>query len=149
LAINSLRHYSDRSFFLTLKNLPDYMQSVKGKDEVMMRCIDQCKSCALYRNGEIEKDVESFLEDGFRVYRYDIDIGTREIEFTPYFDDNQREFQVCFEYKVSASGIHSEMLMDYDEQIIAYPSLLGKVKTYDSIEEFIEQREAFVQKVIE
>ena len=84
LAITSLRNISDKSKNLTLQNLPQFMESIHSHDELLLTCIDSCRACYLFRDGEFEDEIDSFMDEDIRVYEFDVNLGANEIYFTPF-----------------------------------------------------------------
>jgi len=146
LAIKSLHKYSNKSKNLTLQTLPEYMDSIHGSDNLKLICIDNCHTCLQFRNGDFEKQIDSFLSEDVKVYRYDINLGAKAIEFAPFFDKEKREFDVCFKYEISAEGVRDDIAVEDKAKVYALPSYFGKVKKYDTIEDYIDDASKQRQK---
>jgi len=149
LAITSLKTMGDKSKNLTLKNLPEFMNSIHSHDDLLLTCIDNCKSCYLFRDGKFDDNIDPFIDEDIRIYKYDVNLGANEITFTPFFDEEGREFDVCFKYELSREGVHSEMAVETESKIISYPSYFGEVKEYKSVEDYVEAQEELRQKAID
>lgn len=149
LALTSMRTYAKKSEDLTLQTLPKFLDSIHSHDELRVTCIDNCKSCLLFRDGEYEDDIDLDIDEDIRVYKYDVNLGANEIHFTPFFDDEGREFDVCFKYELSSEGVHSEMAVESENGVIAYPSYFGEVKEYKKIEDYVDEEEKRRQKAID
>ena len=48
-------------------------------------CIDNCQACYLFRDDELDKEIDPFIDEDVRVYEYDVNLGANEIFFTPFF----------------------------------------------------------------
>ena len=149
LAITSLKKIGDKSQNLTLLTLPKYMESIHSHDELLLSCIDNCKACYLFRDGEFEEEIDPFMDEDIRVYEYDVNLGANEIFFTPFYDKDGREFDVCFEYKLSREDVHSEMAIETPNGVIAYPSYFGEPQVYKSLEDYADKEEELRQRAID
>lgn len=149
LALTSIKSHSDKKESLTLRTLPKFMESIHSHDELFLTCIDNCKACYLFRDGEFEDEIDPFIDEDIRIYKYDVNLGTNEIHYTPFFDEEGREFDVCFRYELSPEGVHSEMAVESESGVIAYPSYFGEVREYKKIEDYIEAEEERRQKAID
>lgn len=149
LALTSMKSYSKKESSLSLKTLPQFMDSIHSHDELLLTCIDNCKACYLFRDGEFEDEIDPFMEEDIRVYEFDVNLGANEIQYTPFFDEEGREFDVCFKYELSSEGVHSEVAVESESGVIAYPSYFGEVQEYKKIEDYIEAEEKRRQKAID
>lgn len=147
-AVGSMERYTDkRHELLTLRTLPKFLQGFHHNNHVSAICIDRCKECYLYVEGSAVKSLGPFIDDSAEVYRFDTRIGTREVSWTPLYSEDGHEEEVCFRYDIFADGSASEMMVEYRDEVIDFPSYFGKVARYESLEDALESKRAVIEKV--
>lgn len=151
LVINSMQRINDKEANLGFESLPSFVASFHQNNHVAFTCIDNCKKCALYIDGEKVKDVEPFMkkERVLRFWRFDANIGTQELRFTPIFDEDEREFDVCFNYEVFNDGSYSEMIVETQKQSYDYRGPFHKVDHFSSLQTLEESRQDELQEVLQ
>ena len=151
LVINSMQHINDKEKHLNFKELPTFVASFYQQNHVAFTCIDNCKKCALYVDGVKVKDVDSFLKEErqLRFWHFDANLGTQELRFTPIFDEDEREFDVCFTYEIFRDGSHSEMIVETEKKSYDYRGSFHEVDTYSSLQALEESRQDELQEVLQ
>ena len=151
LVINSMQRINDKEANLSFESLPSFLEGFYQQNRVSFTCIDNCKKCAVYVDGEKVKDVDSFMqkERQLRFWYFDANIGTQELRFTPIFDEDEREFDVCFSYDIFKDGSHSEMIVETQKQSYDYRGPFRKVGRFSSLQDLEESRQDELQEVLQ
>jgi prepilin-type N-terminal cleavage/methylation domain-containing protein len=148
LAVNAIKRYGERSFVLSLVTLPEYLEGFHHQNHVALLCTDECRECRVMVDGSEVQKVEPFLKGPVRAYRFDTALGTRDIVFTPYYDEEGRESEVCLLFELFPNGSSSEMIIEAKERIVDFPGYFGTPKRFDSLEEAIEHKRSVIEKAI-
>lgn len=151
LVINSMKKITDREESLDFKSLPSFAKTFHHQNHVAFVCTDDCKACALYVNGKTVKEIDAFMaeERVLRFWRFDADLGTQELRFTPVFDEDDREFDVCFRYEIFEDGSSSEMIIETQKESYDYRGLFHPVATYASLLSLEENRQKEIQELLQ
>ena len=151
LVINSMQRINDKEANLDFKTLPTFLESFYQQNSVAFTCIDNCKKCALYVDGEKLKDIEPFMKEErqLRFWFFDANVGTQEFRFTPIFDEDDREFDVCFNYEIFKDGSHTEMIVETEKWSYDYRGPFHKVDSFSSLQELEESRQDELQEVLQ
>lgn len=137
LVVGKLQQQKEGETVLTLSNLRSYMMALHHHDTLELRCIDQCHECYLYRDSQEIKRFKTLFESEPLVYDYDRFIGTKEHLFTPLFDNDGREFDVCFAYRIDPQGVGDSFLVALQDSVIYYPSYFGKTLRFVNVQEAV------------
>jgi prepilin-type N-terminal cleavage/methylation domain-containing protein len=148
LAVNAFTRYGERSFELSLLTLPDYLKGFHHQNHVALLCTDECRECRVMVDGSEVQKVEPFIEGPVRAYRFDTALGTRDIIFTPYFDEEGRESEVCLLFELFPNGSSSEMIIEEKKRVVDLPGYFGSPKQFDSVEEAIDYKRSVIEKAI-
>ena len=148
-AVNGLKRYSEKTTELNLMTLPDLLDEHYDQNHVAVICTDRCKKCELYVDGKVVKEVEPFLDNKAEFYRFDPQLDTQELVWTPIYDEDGREKRVCFRYELFPDGSSSEMMVKYRKVVIDYLGFFGGVKRYASLEEAVDAKQELIRKVLE
>lgn len=148
LFINNMQRYGAKAFELNLISLPEYLQKFHDKNRVAMVCIDQCRECFVSQDGQVVQSVEPFVDSTIRLYRFDRYSGTRDIELTPYFDDEGNEEEACFRYELFPDGSSTEMMVEYAKGVVLFPGYFGDVKRFDSLSAAVDYKMQLIEKVL-
>lgn len=148
LFLSNMKRYGEKQFNLNLMSLPSYLQSLQKDNALSVVCIDACRSCFLFVDGLKSAEVDPFVDDSLRLYRHDRFTGSEAIELTPLFDEEGREYEVCFRYDLYSDGSSSEMMVEYGESVVDYAGYFTQPRRYASLEEAIEEKNAFIEKVL-
>ncbi len=151
LVINSMQRINDKEASLSFETLPSFLETMYQQNSVAFVCIDNCKECALYVDEEKIKDVDSFMaeERVLRFWRFDANLGTQELRFSPIFDEDDRGFDVCFRYEIFQDGSSSEMIVETEKKSYDYRGLFNKVGRYSSLQAAEENRQDELQEVLQ
>ena len=137
LVIGSMKKINDKEAHLGFATLPQFVESFYQRNHVAFVCTDNCRECVLYVDGEPLKKVAAFMRDERQLHfwRYDADTGVQELLFTPIFDEDEREFDVCFRYEIFEDGSSSEMIVETKAQTYYYHGLLSPVTSHPTLQE--------------
>lgn len=149
LAVNSIKQYGERTFVLSLETLPEYLKGFHRQNRVTLLCTDACQECRVVVDGAEVKKVDPFIDGALRAYRFDAALGTRDIGFTPYYDEEDRESEVCFRFEIFPNGSSSEMIIELEEYVVDFPGYFGTPTRFDSLEEAIEHKRSVIEKAIQ
>ena len=147
LSVQSFSNKSEESKKVTLLNLKEYMQGLEHEKSVKLLCLDDCKSCDLFVDGEKKRVIEDFLDESIRVYRYEFLSGTREVLKDVYFNEEEVQEDVCFSYTVDKQGVGDQVLVEFKESVYDFTTYLSPTKKYASLESAIESKEQLIQEV--
>jgi len=151
LVIGSMKKMGNKEENLDFLSLPVFLKSLHQNNRVALTCIDNCRSCGLYIDGEKVRDIPPFMRDERRLsfWRFDANLGAQELRFTPLFDEDNREFDVCFNFEIFEDGSSSEMIVETKKYSYDYRGLTQKVAQYDSLQELEESRQVELQEVLQ
>lgn len=151
LVISSMKKINNKEEHLDFVTLPAYLQSLYQQNHVALVCLDNCKRCLLTVDGEVLKEVTPFMKEvrGLRFWHYDANTGARELQFTSFFDEDDREFDVCFRYEIFKDGSSTEMIVETRNDVYDYRGLTHKVEHYSSLQALEEQRQNELQEVLQ
>ena len=137
LVIGSMKKINDKEAHLDFQSLPRFAESFYQRNHVAFVCTDNCRECVLYVDGEPLKKVDAFMRDErhLRFWRYDANTGMQELLFTPLFDADEREFDVCFRYEIFEDGSSSEMIIETKSRTYDYHGTLSGVTSYPTLQE--------------
>ncbi len=150
LVINSMQKINDKEASLDFETLPSFLKTMYQQNSVAFVCIDNCKSCAVYVDGLKVKEVEPFMKEerSLNFWYFDANLGMQELRFTPIFNEDDREFDVCFRYEIFKDGSSSEMIVETQKKSYDYRGLAHKVDTFSSLQTAQESRLAELQEVL-
>lgn len=151
LVINSMQRVNDKEAGLDFMTLPAFLTSVHQQDNVALVCIDDCKECALYRDGTKVKEVDAFMRDEplLHFWYFDANLGTQELRFSPVFDEDDKEFDVCFRYEIFKDGSQTEMIVETKGESFDYRGPFQPVRRFSSLPALEEARQVELQKVLQ
>jgi len=151
LVINSMQRINDKEASLSFETLPSFLETMYQQNSVAFICIDNCQECAVYVDKEKVKEVDSFMKEerDLRFWRFDANFGTQELRFSPIFDEDEREFDVCFRYEIFQDGSSSEMIIETQKRSYDYRGLSHKVERFSSLQALQESRQDELQEVLQ
>jgi len=150
LVIGSMKRINDKEAHLGFETLPSFLEEFHHKNRVAFVCTDSCKSCAVYVDGKKVKEVDAFMaeERVLRFWRFDPDLGPQEIRFSPIFDEDDRESDVCFRYEIFEDGSRSEMIVETQKESYDYRGPFYPVTRHTSLAALEESRQKQIQEVL-
>lgn len=149
MAIGTIKKASSSSTQkVSLKNLKQYLQSLKHEKSVKILCLDGCISCDIYVDGKIDKGLkgsfDKFLNSEVQIYRYDYQAGMQEQEKEAFFNSEGVEEEVCFSYKVGKQGIGEQVFVEYDEKIYDFSLDSPFAEVYGSLSKAQNAKEELI-----
>jgi len=150
LVIGSMKRINDKEAHLGFETLPSFLEEFHHQNRVAFVCTDNCKSCAVYVDGKEVKEVDAFMADErvLRFWRFDPDLGVQEIRFSPIFDEDDRESDVCFRYEIFKDGSRSEMIIETETESYDYRGPFHAVTRHTSVAALEESRQKEIQEVL-
>ncbi len=150
LVINSMQKINDKEASLSFETLPAFLEMLYQQNSVAFVCIDNCKSCAVYVDGVKVKEVDSFMKEErtLNFWYFDANLGMQELRFTPIFDEDDKEFDVCFRYEIFKDGSSSEMMVETQTESYDFRGLSHDVARFPSLQAAQESRLDELQKVL-
>lgn len=142
IAVNSIQRSAEEPEAVTLETLTDFMQQHHKHNRLSLICTDRCSVCALYGDGEKLKEVPPFLDASARFYTFDYYLGSRELRWTPLYDEKGDEEEVCFRYDLYPDGSRSELMVAYAGAVVDFPGYFGKTARYPSLEAAVDAKQA-------
>ena len=151
LVINSMQRINDKEASLSFESLPSFLKTMYQQNSVAFVCIDNCKECAVYIDGEKVKEAKAFMEEErhMRFWRFDANLGTQELPFTPIFDEDDREFDVCFRYEIFKDGSSTEMIVETEKKTYDYRGSFRDVAHFSSLQDLEDSRQDELQEVLQ
>ena len=147
LAIEGMKRGSDDSETLSLKRLVEFMQEKQQGNTLSLICTDRCNSCRLFANGEAIADIPPFLDSTASFYRFNYYRGSEPIEWSPFYDEEGREHDVCFRYDLDRDGSRTEMLAEYAGSVVDLQGPLGSTVVYKTLDAAIEAKQARIEEI--
>lgn len=147
LAIVNFNKVNDASEKLTLLTLKEYLAKLPHEKSSELICLDDCSTCKVVVDGNVTDEIEDFLDESVKVYRYDDAYGAVLKELRVYFNSEDVEQSVCFDYKVFSNGVGDQIFVEYKEKYYDFTRYFEKTAQYDSMEDLIEARENMISDV--
>jgi len=149
LGVTKIQKVTDSSSNLSLKSLKSYLQKIPHKKEVLFLCVDDCRSCKVIVDGQLDTNttsIDDFLDDSIRVYRYDTLNGMQQRDERVFFNSEDVEQSVCFSYQIDSEGVGDQIYVEYKNFVYDFTPYDGVVR-YNSIEDAQERLEQIKQEV--
>jgi prepilin-type N-terminal cleavage/methylation domain-containing protein len=147
LSVQSFSNKNNASKRITLLNLKEHMQGYKHEKSVKLLCLDDCKSCDIFIDGEKSGSIENLVDDSVHVYRYEFLNGTRDALKEVYFNEEDVQEDVCFSYNIDKQGVGDQILVEYKKSVYDFTTYLGPTKKYASLEYAMEAKEKLIREV--
>ena len=153
MAIGNFEQIKDKKIKITLKNLKEYLQDIPHEKEVKFLCLDGCTNCNIFVDNkkikELENVFDNFLDSSVEIYRYEFSLGAIEKNQHRYFNEQDTQESICFEYSVNKKGVGEDMLVKYKDFVYDFSSYFTSVKIYNSIQDAIDAKENLRKKVLD
>lgn len=145
LSISNFENVKQNKVRPTLLNLKEYLGKLDKQDEAELICLDQCKSCYVFVDNELDenvsKDFEDFLDEEPRVYRYDLNYGLVDEKEKLFFNSEGVDERICFSLVVDKNGISDQMIVEYKDKYYDFSPYFTNTKIYTSASEATDYRE--------
>ena len=149
LATNGMKRFAESTERLSLMTLPEFAGGYHKQNHVSVVCIDRCRECTLYVDNKVVKELEPFVNEKAEYYVFDQRLLTRELTWLPLYREDGVEEEVCFRYDVYRNGSRSEMMIKSGKLVIDYPGYFGETKSYASLEEAVDAKQALIEEVLQ
>lgn len=137
LVITKLHNVNEAEEKLNLKTLKSYMyKQIKEGKAAQLICEDDCSVCKLFVDGEEIAKIEDLVDDTIEVYRYSYSQGLI-----------LQEFEGCFSFEVGRDKVSDQYIVSYKEKVYDFSEYFKDVKIYETLEEFVDQKEQLIQEV--
>lgn len=147
LSVNSFKKMSEESSGVNLKNLKEYLISLKAKKSAKILCLDDCSSCDILVDGEKTAVLDDFLDNSVVVYRYEYLTGVQESMKEVYFNEDDVQESVCFSYGVDFKGVGEQVFVEFKERVYDFTTYLSPTKVYATVEEATEEKDKLIEEV--
>jgi len=149
MAVNNFSRLSDESKNVNLKNLKKYMINIPHDTSVAVICLDDCSECNIFVDGVKSQEIESFVDDSVKAYRYEFAYGYTQHEFDAFFNRENVEENVCFSYKVDKEGIGDQVLIEFKEKFYDFSPYFKTTEVFTSLSDANDAREEKVKEVMQ
>ena len=151
LALSKLQDVGVNTKKPDLQHLKEYLQSFLDVDthEARLLCLDRCEECSILVDGKREKKIKSFFDNTIERYRYTQNEGVVMIENEIYFAADGVEHPVCFSYQIDKEGVADQLFVLYKNKAYDFTTYFTPTSVYNSLDELIQTKEQFTQKVMQ
>ncbi len=152
LAISNFENVKQDKIKPTLLNLKSYLDKLDKTDFAELICLDNCKSCYLYVDEELDgsasEEFEDFFENEPRLYRYDFNYGLVDLQNKVFFNSEGVDEQICFSISVDKNGVSEQVVVEYKDKFYDFSPYFTDTKVYSSASKLREYREELRQEVL-
>ena len=152
LAIKSFPKASDASKQVTLSSLKEYLQSIPHEESVKLLCLDDCSSCDVFVDGELDESTkgsfDNLLDKSVKFYRYDFYQGMKIITNEVYFNKENIEEDVCFSYTIDKKGVGEQVFIEFNKKVYDYTTYFEQTPVYSSLLDAVNAKESSVDEVL-
>ena len=153
LAISGFENLKDKKAQKpTLLNLKSYFIKLKYKDEVKLLCLDECETCLVFVDNELNQELsdnfDGFLDESVKTYAFNVNTGLQLVSESIYFNSENVSENVCFSFSVDKKGVSEQVIVEYKDSVYDFTTHLNPIKKYASTSEFIEERQTVMSEVL-
>lgn len=138
LSVGGLQKLNNKDKKIVLENLKEYLQTFEYDENIKLVCLDDCSFCEVFADGKKVKEIDGFLDQSVKVYRYDFSLGMIEKE----------EDDVCFSYTIDKKGVESQVFVEFKEAVYDFSTYLSPVSVYDSLQEAEDAKQRAIQEIM-
>lgn len=150
LVIGKFTSIQEENTKLGLKNLKKYLMQYKPREKASLLCLDNCKNCFVTVDSKVaKKDIESFVDESVRVYRYDFNLGAMQRENEVFFNKEDVEENVCFSYSIDNKGVGDQVLIEYKNKVYDMSTYFSKTAVYESVQEAVQAKRNLAAEVLQ
>ena len=137
LVITKLENSTGEQEKVSLKTLKSFMlKQIKDQKSAKLVCKDDCTTCKLFVDGQEVSTLEDLIDDSIEVYRYNYSQG-----LIP------QELQECFVFNVGRDRVSDQLIVVFNGKVYDFTQYFKDVQVYDSLNEFISEKEQLIQEV--
>jgi prepilin-type N-terminal cleavage/methylation domain-containing protein len=131
LVFSSMKQTQNKPKALGIENLKSTLseQGLLHTDSELF-CLDKCKKCYLYQNGETTAYEGDLALNDLTVYRMNKSEKLEKVDF-----DRYQDHPVCLRFALHHNGSSSQMVIRDKNGIYYLPALFGKTTKTASLEE--------------
>jgi prepilin-type N-terminal cleavage/methylation domain-containing protein len=136
----------------TLLNLKSLLDNLDKKSDAELICLDECKSCGIYIDGELDENLSELYEEFFdsepRVYRYDQNYGLIDLQNKVFFNVEGTQEEICFSLGVNKNGVSEQVIVEYKDKFYDFSPYFVETQVYSSASKLNEVKENLSQEVL-
>lgn len=152
LAISSFESLKKGDSKPSLLNLKTYLSKVQYKNEIKLLCLDECESCLVLVDGELNQelseDFDDFLDSSVKTYFFNVNTGLQTKEDSVFFNSEGVAENICFSYSLDKKGVSDQIIVEYKDYAYDFTSYLNPTKKYASTEELVDEKQTIINKVL-
>lgn len=152
LAISNFENVKQNKIEPTLLTLKSSLDELEKKDKAEIICLDECKSCSIYIDGELDENLsevyEDFLDEEPKMYRYDQNFGLVRLKNRVIFNKEGVDEPVCFSLSVDRKGVSDQMVVEYKDKFYDFTPYFKNTQVYRSESELTQIKEDIYQEVL-
>ena len=149
LVITKLQVYQKQEEKLSLKTLKPFLAKIAKEygGEARLVCLDECKSCGVYVDGEKAASMDGFIDKDIEVYSYDYLQGMIQKDPAVFFNKEDVQEDVCFSFKVDKNKVSDQVIIVYKDKAYDYSNYFSDVDVYDSLQDVQDAKEKLIEEV--
>ena len=152
LAVTNFQRVKEGKVKPTLLNLKSNLLDINKVSVAKLMCLDDCKSCNVYVDGEVDanssSEYEEFFDEEPKVYRYDINYGLVSLKNKVYFNSEDKEEEICFSLSVDKNGVSEQVIVEYKDKFYDFSPYFSNTQVYTSESDISEIKEHLSQEVL-
>lgn len=152
LSVSNFESLKEERVKPTLLNLKSFLDNLDKKSDAELICLDECKSCSVYIDGEFDENISEFYEDFFdsepKLYRYDSNYGLVSLENRVYFNTEGTQEEICFSLGVNKNGVSEQVIVEYKDKFYDFSPYFTNTQIYSSASELNEAKEELSLEVL-
>lgn len=152
LAISNFDNVKENKIKPTLLTLKSSLNELEKKKKAELICLDECKSCNVYIDGEVDGNLsevyEDFLDEEPKMYRYDQSFGLVRLKNRVVFNQEGIDEEVCFSLSVDRNGVSDQVIVEYKDRFYDFTPYFENTQVYRSGSELTQIKEDTYQEVL-
>ncbi len=137
LVITKLDSVNDEKEQLSLKTLKSFMyKQIKEGKSAKLVCKDDCLTCKLYIDDQEIATIDELIDNSIEVYKYSFSQG-----LIP------QQFDGCLVFEMERDRVSDQYIIAYKNKVYDYSEYFDMVKVYDSLQEFVSEKEKLIEEV--
>jgi len=150
LVISKLQNFGEQKFEPNFMNLKEYLLSyMEDAKSVKLLCLNDCSECSIYKDDVKVKEIKSFFDANVMTYRYDFLQGAIEKKPDVFFNKEGVQESVCFSFSIGKDLVSDQVIVLYEDKAYDYSSYFNKTKSFDSLDDAVNDRQILNQKIMQ
>ena len=141
LAIVNITKANDTKQKLTLRTLKEYLAKIPHHEYSELVCLDDCSICKIVVDGNVTDEIKNIVDENVQMYRYDDRDGPVKVEPRIYFNSEDVEQHVCFDYKMFRNGVGDQIFVENREKYYDFTRYFEKTTVYETMEDLVDARD--------